>query len=159
MSHTQPPADRIVLEESSIDIAASPEAVYALVSDITRMGEWSPECVAGRWAEGATGQAGDWFEGDNKAGEREWSRECQVAVADPGREFTFVVGGVEENRTWWSYQLSPSATGTTLAERWWIVNKSPALAEMSDEQFQGRVQKTREMLPATLAAIKATAEG
>lgn len=158
MSHTQPPAEAIVLEEASIEIAASPQAVYDLVSDITRMGEWSPECVAGRWLEGGHGNVGDWFEGDNKVGEREWSRECQVAVASPGEEFTFVVGGVEENRTWWSYQLSPSGDGTTLAERWWIVNKSPALAEMSDEQFQGRVEKTREMLVATLAAVKATAE-
>ena len=44
-------------DEVSIEIAASPEAVYALVSDITRMGEWSPECRECTWANGATGPA------------------------------------------------------------------------------------------------------
>lgn len=163
MNHTQPPAEAIAVEDASITIAAPPEAVYALVADVTRMGEWSPECVGGRWLEGpdgrpGTGQEGDWFEGDNQVGEREWSRECQVAVADPGHEFTFVVGGVEADRTWWSYQLTADGHGTELTERWWVVNKSPALADMSDEQFQGRVTKTREMLGLTLAALKAAAE-
>ena len=41
----QPPEERLAYHDSSIDIDASPEAVYALVSDITRMGEWSPEAV------------------------------------------------------------------------------------------------------------------
>ena len=41
----------------TVEIAASPAQVYALVSDITRMGEWSPECVQCTWTKGATGPA------------------------------------------------------------------------------------------------------
>ena len=37
---------RIPHDEVTIEIAATPETVYDLVSDITRMGEWSPECDA-----------------------------------------------------------------------------------------------------------------
>ncbi len=48
-------ADRRSHDSVSIDIAAPPEKVYALVSDITRMGEWSPECRSCRWADEATG--------------------------------------------------------------------------------------------------------
>lgn len=143
---------------ASIDIAAPPEAVYDLVSDLTRMGEWSPESVGGSWKDGGTGRVGDWFEGHNRAGEREWTRESEVAVADRARDFTFVVGGVEANRTWWSYELEPTATGTRLTERWWIANKSPALLEATDEQFQARVDMTRGSIEATLAGVKATAE-
>ncbi len=154
----EPAADALASEHASIEIDAPPEAVYRLVSDIERMGEWSPETVGGRWLRGGSGQAGDWFEGFNKSGDREWSRECEVAEAEPGRGFTFVVGGVEANCTWWSYELEPTATGTRLTERWWLVNKTPAMQQATPEQFAARVALTREMLPATLAAIKRTAE-
>lgn len=42
-------ADRI---EITRDIAASPEAVYDAISDVTRMGEWSEECHACEWHDG-----------------------------------------------------------------------------------------------------------
>ena len=155
----QPAADAIERLEASIDIAAPPEQVYGLVSDITRMGEWSPEAVGGDWLDGATGQVGDWFEGHNRSGEREWSRQCQVAEADPGRAFTFVVGGMEANCTWWSYELEPTGTGTRLTERWWVVNKTPALQQATPEQFAARVELTRSMLADTLDAVRRTAEG
>lgn len=155
----QPGDDAIANESASIEINASPEAVYALVSSIERMGEWSPETVGGRWLDGGTGQVGDRFEGENRSGEREWTRECEVAQADPGRRFTFVVGGVEANCTWWSYELEPAGNGTKLTERWWIVNKTPALQQATEEQFAARVDLTRSMLPTTLEAMKQTAEG
>ena len=37
----------------SISVAATPEELYALVSDVTRMGEWSPVCKACWWDDGA----------------------------------------------------------------------------------------------------------
>ena len=154
----QPADDAIASEEATIEIDAPPQAVYALVSDIERMGEWSPETVGGRWLDGATGRVGDWFEGHNRSGEREWQRQCQVAEAEPGRAFTFVVGGVEANCTWWSYELTPTAAGTALTERWWIVNKTPAMQQATEEQFAARVELTKTMLVDTLAAMKRTAE-
>lgn len=152
------PDDAQASKEASIEIAAPPEAVYDLVSDLSRMGEWSPESTGGRWADGGTGQVGDWFEGHNKVGDREWTRRSQVAKADRGSDFTFVVGGVAENCTWWSYEMAPSATGTTLTEKWWFVNKTPGLAAATDEQVQARVEATQAALETTLAAVKATAE-
>lgn len=153
------PEHAIARQEGTVDIAAPPDVVYALVADLPRMGEWSPECIGGSWKDGGTGAVGDWFEGRNRAGDREWSRDCEVAAADPGRDFTFVVGGVEHDRTWWSYELEPTAGGTRLTERWWIVNKSPALLEATVEQFQARVDMTKGSIDQTLAGIKATAEG
>ena len=154
----QPPDNTLAYRDASVDISAAPDAVYALVSDIARMGEWSPEATGGEWLDGGTGNVGDRFEGHNRSGEREWTRECEVAKADPGQDFTFVVGGVEANCTWWSYEMKPSATGTTLTERWWIVNKTPALQAATPEQFASRVDMTQGMLVNTLASIKATAE-
>lgn len=156
----EPPADAITYEEASIEIHASPRAVYDLVSDLARMGEWSPENVGGEWRDGGSGQVGDWFVGHNRTPDREWTREVQVAVADIGREFTFVVNGIDANTTWWSYRMEPSPTEgrTTLTERWWIVNKTPAMAAATPEQFQQRIELTRTMLASTVAAVKAAAE-
>lgn len=154
----QAPSDALATREASIEIAAPPEAVYALVADVTRMGEWSPENVGADWLNGGTGQVGDWFAGHNRSGEREWTRECEVASAEPGRDFTFVVDGVEKNCTWWSYEMAPTASGTQLTERWWLVNKTPAMQAVTPEQFEDRVAFTETMLADTIAAIKQVAE-
>ena len=57
-----------VTRSATTTIAAPISAVFAAVTDVTRMGEWSPECVACRWVGDATGPAvGAKFEGDNVA--------------------------------------------------------------------------------------------
>lgn len=146
-------------KSASIDIAASPESVYELVSAVERYGEWSPEASGADWVDGGSGQVGDWFTGHNSTPERDWSRECQVASAEPGQDFTFVVAGVEANCTWWSYEMEPIDGGTRLTENWWVVNKTPGLAAATQEQYEARVAMTGPMLEQTIAAIKATAEG
>jgi len=154
----QPPADALASHEASVTIDASPLTLYAMVADVTRMGEWSPEAVGGRWLRGGTGNTGDWFEGDNRTADREWSRECEVAAAEPGVEFTFVVGGVEANCTWWSYEFEGADDQTVVTERWWLVNKTPAMAAATPEQFSARVAMTEGMLHTTLANLKQAAE-
>ena len=69
---------------ASLDIAAPPEKVWALVSDLPRMGEWSPENAGGKWVKGATGPAlGAVFEGNNKNGFRRWSTTVTVVGCEP----------------------------------------------------------------------------
>lgn len=122
------------------------------------MGEWSPEATGGAWLRGGDGAVGDWFTGHNATPDRTWERECEVAAAERGRDFTFVVGGVEANCTWWSYEMEPTAAGTRLTERWWFVNKTPALAAATEEQLERRIAYTETMLTQTLASIKVAAE-
>ncbi len=76
--------------EASIEINASAEAVYALVSDLPRMGEWSPENIGGEWQGGGSGKVGDRYIGHNQARERSWSAPVLVTVAERGRCFEFV---------------------------------------------------------------------
>lgn len=77
----------------SIDIAAAPAQVYDLRSrgtDITRMGEWSPECYRCEWLDGATeATPGARFRGYNRIRGYRWQRTVIVDVADRGREFAF----------------------------------------------------------------------
>ena len=100
-------------------IAASPEELYALVSDIERMGEWSPENVGGRWFGGATGPAvGARFHGSNRRGWRRWSTTCTVVAAEPGRTFAFdvVFAGIPISR--WTYEFRPDGDASVVTETW-----------------------------------------
>ena len=66
--------------EISRDIAASPEAVYAAISDVTRMGEWSEECHTCEWRDDADGPAvGATFDGHNRNGDHEWTSQGKVS--------------------------------------------------------------------------------
>src|SRR5687767_14844027 len=94
-------------------IAAPADSLYALVSDITRTGEWSPENVGGRWLGSATEPAvGARFRGSNRRGFRRWSTRCTVVAADPGRRFAFDVAfaGIPVAR--WSYEFASDGDGT-----------------------------------------------
>lgn len=70
----------------SITVARSPEDLYDMVSDVTRMGEWSPVCTACWWDDGLGPQPGAWFTGRNELPERTWETRAQVVAADRGRE-------------------------------------------------------------------------
>ena len=55
--------------EARVEIDAAPLTVYELISDITRMGDWSPECYRCEWLNGATAaEEGARFRGHNRLG-------------------------------------------------------------------------------------------
>lgn len=103
---------------ASITIDRPPAEVWAAIADITRMGDWSPECIAGRWVGGATGPAiGARFEGDNVAklaGRtiKKWTTTSEVTACEPGAVFEFVAEGY----TTWRYSFEPAGTGTRVTE-------------------------------------------
>ncbi len=103
---------------ATITIARPPTEVWATIADITRMGEWSPECTGGRWLAPATGpELGARFEGDNVAtlaGRtlKQWTTTSSVTACDPGVVFAFLV----EDTTTWTYSLRPEGDGTHVTE-------------------------------------------
>jgi len=103
----------------SARIAADADTLYALVSDVTRMGEWSPENTGGRWLGGASGPArGARFRGSNRRGWRRWSTTCTVVDADPGQRFAFDVSlfGIPVAR--WAYDFRADGDATLVTEHW-----------------------------------------
>ena len=99
--------------EADVHIDAPPEIVYGVVSDVTRMGEWSPETVKCEWLDGAVGPAvGARFKGTNKRGFMRWSTKPTVVGADPAREFAFEV----DIDVRWTYRFDADGTGTRLTE-------------------------------------------
>ena len=99
----------------SIVIARAPQDLYDMVSDVTRMGEWSPVCRACWWDDRSGPNVGSWFTGRNELPERTWETRSQVMVADPGREFAFVVGA---SFVRWGYTFAPVEGGTQVTESW-----------------------------------------
>ena len=141
---------------ASIDINASPEVVWELVADITRMGEWSPECVRAEWEDGATGPAvGANFRGYNKAGTFEWNAPGLVTDCEPGRIFAFVVPRDSATTNRWCFELSANANGTTLTESF----DAPLInVEGSPANFEGRFEMLVKAIKKTIANIKHAAE-
>ncbi|AWT24989.1 hypothetical protein Csp1_01610 [Corynebacterium provencense] len=93
----------------SITVAASPAEVFALVSDVTRTGEWSPQCYRSEWngaaaTDPAARTVGATFTGHNRTPEREWSTMSEVVTWEPGREFSWKV---TSSGTVWGYRLEP----------------------------------------------------
>ncbi|TYP88864.1 SRPBCC family protein [Blastococcus xanthinilyticus] len=144
----------------SVAVAASPEALYDLVSDVTRTGEWSPICAACWWDEGATGRVGDRFTGRNVTPERTWETRSEVAVADRGREFAWEVG---DGFVRWTFAMRPADGGTELTESWAFLPAGLAFfaeryGDAAEEQIAQRTRQAHEGIPVTLAAIKRIAE-
>src|SRR3954465_11221116 len=106
----------------SLHIAAPQAAIYALVADVTRTPEFSPEIVECRWLDGATGPAvGARFKGRNKMPNRPtFTNKPVVTVVDPGRTFAFSrtepFGGTVE----WRYEFTPDGDGTIVIESYTV---------------------------------------
>lgn len=144
---------------ATIDIAAPPERVWALVADVTRVGEWSPECVRAVWHDGWDSPVvGAEFSGTNKAGEFEWTVPCRVLECEPGKVFAFVAPITlddDADRSIWRYEFAASDAGCTVTESF----HAPLLnLEGSPSNFEGRYESLCDGVAATLAGLKAAAE-
>ena len=122
--------------EISRDIVASPETVYAAIADVTRMGEWSPECYACEWHEGFDGPAvGASFDGHNRNGEHEWTTQGKVIEADPGRAFTFECSMMDFHFSTWGYRIEPTESGCRVTE--WSEDLRPESSLDFSKQISG----------------------
>src|SRR5579875_3599496 len=144
----------------SVVVACPPGTLYEMVSDVTRMGEWSPICRQCWWDEGQGPKEGAWFTGRNQTPERTWGTRSQVVAARPGQEFAFMVNG---GRVRWGYTFEPVDGGTRLTESWEFLPAGlEAFRERYGDEAEAQVADRREAahsgIPATLAAIKRAAE-
>ena len=94
--------------EASIDVEATPEQVWKVVSDLKRMGEWSPQCKKMK-AFGGDVRKGTTTLNINRKGMLVWPTTAKVVEFQPNKAIAF---RIVENKTIWSYTLTPSATGT-----------------------------------------------
>jgi hypothetical protein len=105
--------------EVSLWMDAPPSEVWDLVSDVTRIGEFSPETFEARWRHGYDRpEVGAKFKGHvkrNGVGPTYWTP-CTVTVCEPQRVFEFAVGTDDVPLNNWGYRLEPKDGGTLVTE-------------------------------------------
>lgn len=153
-------APQLALDHSTF-VEASPEQIYPLISDITRFGEWSPECTGGEWLTGTPGEVGSRFRGDNSNGERDWSSECEVVDAEPGKRFAFGVltGSDRTDNSVWSFEVEPEGSGSRLTQRYALRELTGPIKEFLDQQEDGGAQFIATRTEALRGALRQTVEG
>jgi uncharacterized protein YndB with AHSA1/START domain len=145
----------------SVTVAAPPEAVWDLVTDVTRMGEWSPETIAAWWLGGATtAGTGVRFKGRNKRGRMRWATTCEITAADRGSRFSFVRVSRIDNGTDWTFTMEPNDGGTLLTESARQRRLPNSAARLAGRITFGtnREEQVRQGIRTTIDRIKATAE-
>ncbi|NKY87105.1 SRPBCC family protein [Nocardia veterana] len=143
--------------EATIDIAATPEKVWSVVSDLGRMPEFSPTTL--RMIPLGTPGAGTWTVNFNKVGRKYYPTTSRIVRFEPNRAFAF---RMNENGTVWSYTLEATGSGTKLTERRDVPNGVRKPVRLMIDKFLGGEKQFESDLVAgmneTLAKIKAAAE-
>ncbi|GAC83727.1 hypothetical protein GP2_014_00850 [Gordonia paraffinivorans NBRC 108238] len=146
------------LIEESIEIDATPEQVWSVISDLERMGEWSPQCKK-MLIRGGTVGLGTRTININRRGPLVWPTTSKVVRFEPNREIAFRVA---ENHTVWSYTITPGDSGVTLTERREVNGSTTKISSILVDKLFGGVESFETELKLgmaeTLGRIKRAAE-
>jgi ligand-binding SRPBCC domain-containing protein len=145
----------------TVHIDASPEVVWGLVSDITRMGEYSPEVMEAEWLGGATGPAvGARYRGHvkrNELGPTYWTV-CEITECVPGEVFEFVVVLRDRPVNRWRYEFAAAGGGTDVTESFdlgddlWVKIWRPLGGFLRERRNERDMRRTLERIKAAAEA-------
>lgn len=158
-----PKNQRWWLTEDSVelDIEADARVLYEMVSDLPRIGEWSPECEGVEWEGDVTVPvANTTFVGHNAVGPGRrirYTRHGRVLVADPGREFAFITDEGGRESTVWRYRFEPRTGGGTRVTESYEVRWIPTWARILDVPTN-RHKELLKGMRTTLERLKVAAE-
>jgi hypothetical protein len=154
--------------KASVHVKAAPDVVYKIATDVTRMGEWSPENIGAEWVQGQPGSLGARFHGHNRVGERTWTTECEIVAADPDRRFAWAVltAAQDADTAVWSFEIEPDPDGALLTQRFVMRRPTDGLVRVKDalppEQavkfLEDRKAALQSALRLTINGIKEAAE-
>lgn len=144
-------------------IDASPDTVYALVSDVTRTPEFSPEILECTWLDGATGPAvGARFKARNKVANRPaWFNKPVVTVVEPGRRFSFARTEAFAGTVEWTYIFEPDGDGTLVTESYDVTKQLHPIGWFIIGVLFGRKNRQDDLrsgMEQTLERLRAVAE-
>lgn len=145
------------LLQTEIEIDAPVADVWALISDLGRMPQWSPQCrrmrLLGELRPGAR------TINLNRRGLMVWPTTARITEVIPEKKLAF---RINENNTIWSYELESTDSGTRVIETRHAENGVSSVSNFLVNRFMGGVpdfeQELLDGMNASLARIKATAE-
>ena len=116
-----------VQKESRVEVVvpATPEGLWQVLSDVTRIGEWSHECRSARWLGEVGGpHAGSRFRGRNRAGRLRWDRTSEIVTADAPRLLVWrtVSTLLFPDSTEWRIELAPCEGGTRVTQSFAVLH-------------------------------------
>lgn len=151
----------LTADQVSLEIDADAGTLYRMISDLPRMGEWSPECEAVEWQGGdAEPVEGAEFVGQNAVGPGRrirYKRHGTVLEAEPGKAFRFITDEGGRPSTAWHYTFEDLGDGRTRVTEGYEVRWIPAWARILDVPTN-RHKELLEGMRTTLANLKKTAE-
>ncbi len=144
---------------ATVRVEASPEAVYAYLTNLELLPGLSPENVRCEFLDDATELAvGVRFRGHNEARaiDYKWHADCEVTVLEANREFAYEVPPGFEHATTWSYTIEPDGTGSIVTERF----DAPMLAmpDVYPGKIEGRRDNLEKACEITMARLKEALE-
>ena len=142
------------------EINAPSDKVWAMVSDLTRMGEWSPENDGATWLGGAKGPTiGATFRGVNSNGRKKWNTMGTIIEAEPGHVLAFRITAAGFKVAEWRYVFETTATGCRVTETW--TDRRGAIAKTLGKPVSGvadRAAHNHGTMEKTLERLKSAAE-
>ncbi|MEV4615227.1 SRPBCC family protein [Kitasatospora sp. NPDC049258] len=139
---------------SQTEVSAVPADVYAVISDLPRSGEWSPECLGGEWVLGAPAAVGSVFRGENLRSEEvvswapvvrgKWHTHAEVVAAEPGRTFRWAMHdstGTPQDSVW-AFDIEPAgAAGSVLVHHFRMGAATEGIRGITAEMDAAEKQK------------------
>jgi uncharacterized protein YndB with AHSA1/START domain len=150
-----------VHDSVTVHIDATPDEVWALVSDVTKIGRYSPETFDAEWTHGSTGpEVGARFKGHvkrNEKGPTYWTP-CVVTECVPNEVFEFGVGQPGKAMNTWRYELAPGSDGGTDVTESFRLTDHVAMKAYWAVLGWARGKTNRNGMRRTLEAMKAELE-
>jgi hypothetical protein len=150
--------ENVVVEQ----VVKAPAAeVWAIVSDVTRMCEFSPENTGCEWIKGSTGPVvGARFRGTNANGKKHWKTDAVVVEAEPGQAFSFVVKAGPIAVAKWGYRIDAIDDAQCRVTETWTDHRN-AVSSFVSHLVSGvadRARHNRAGMESTLTRLAAAAE-
>jgi uncharacterized protein YndB with AHSA1/START domain len=142
---------------ATVRIDASPDDVFALLTNLDELPKLSPENQRCEFLDDSTEVGvGALFRGTNRAGDYEWHADCVVTVFEPARRFAYLVPPDFEHATEWSYRIEPDGDGSIVTEAF----HAPLLAlpEIYPGKIEGRRDNLEKACRTTMANLKSALE-
>jgi hypothetical protein len=114
----------------AVTVDADIDDVWEVVRDVTRVGEWSHECVGAEWLTGASAPTpGARFRGRNHAGVFRWGRVCEIVSADPYELVWITVPtALNPDSSEWRIALTKVDAGTRISQQFRVIRAPKVLA-------------------------------
>jgi len=136
----------------SIDIECSPDAAFAVVTDLPHMDRLSPENTGGEWI-GAGPRDGARFKGTNARERDSWFTIAKVVTYDPPHRFAFNVKFKMFNIARWEFLVEPAPGGCRVTETW-TDRRNALVRKQGDSDGFIRAEYTKVSIRTTLERLK-----